>query len=86
MTSSPIEAGWTRMSETRKYAVVVEQGATSCGAYVPDLPGCYAIGATADEVDRLIRDAIQFHVDGLREEGVLVPEPCSITEFPEALS
>ena len=58
-----------------RYAVVIERGETSYGAYVPDLPGCVAVGETADEVERLIREAIEFHLDGLREEGLPSPAP-----------
>ena len=67
-----------------KYGVVIEKGETSYGAYVPDLPGCVAVGETLQEVEELIREAIQFHIEGLREEGLPVPEPSSIFEFVEA--
>ena len=67
-----------------KYGVVIEKGETSYGAYVPDLPGCVAVGETLEEVGRLIREAIQFHIEGLQEEGLPIPEPSSIFEFVEA--
>ena len=67
-----------------KYGVVIEKGETSYGAYVPDLPGCVAAGETLEGVEQLIREAIQFHIEGLREEGFPVPEPSSIFEFVEA--
>ena len=67
-----------------KYGVVIEKGETSYGAYVPDLPGCVAAGETLEEVEQLIREAIQFHIEGLREEGLPVPEPTSVFEFVEA--
>ncbi len=67
-----------------KYGVVIEKGETSYGANVPDLPGCVAVGETLEEVEELIREAIQFHIEGLREEGLPVPEPSSIFEFVEA--
>ena len=67
-----------------KYGVVIEKGESSYGAYVPDLPGCVAIGETKEEVEQLIREAIQFHIEGLREEGLPVPEPSSYFEFVEA--
>ena len=67
-----------------RYAVVIEKGETSYGAYVPDLPGCVAVGETREEVERLIREAIQFHLDGLREEGLPIPEPTSRIEYIEA--
>jgi len=60
-----------------RYLVVVEQGATSFGAYVPDLPGCVAAGETREEVLGLIREAIEFHIEGLRQEGQPVPPPSS---------
>jgi predicted RNase H-like HicB family nuclease len=67
-----------------RYGVVIEQGETSYGAYVPDLPGCVAVGETLEEVKELIAEAIQFHLEGLREEGVAVPMPTSIVEYVEA--
>lgn len=66
-----------------RYAVVVEKGPESFGAYVPDLPGCVAVGKTRDEVLRLIQEAIAFHIDGLREDGQPVPPPASSVEFVE---
>ena len=67
-----------------RYAVVIEKGETSYGAYVPDLPGCVAVGETLQEVERLIREAIRFHIQGLREGGEPVPDPTSIAEYVEA--
>jgi predicted RNase H-like HicB family nuclease len=58
-----------------RYAVVIEKAEGNYSAYVPDLPGCAATGATREEVEREIREAIAFHVDGLREDGLPVPEP-----------
>ncbi|HEX8069728.1 MAG TPA: type II toxin-antitoxin system HicB family antitoxin [Pyrinomonadaceae bacterium] len=66
-----------------RYGIVIEEGATSYGAYVPDLPGCVAVGETLAEVETLIREAIKFHIEGLREEGLPVPEPTSRFEFVE---
>lgn len=66
-----------------RYLVVVEQGATSFGAYVPDLPGCVAAGETREEVLRLIREAIEFHIEGLRQEGQPVPPPSSTSAVVE---
>ncbi len=60
-----------------RYLVVVEQGATSFGAYVPDLPGCVAAAETRDEVLHLIREAIEFHIEGLKQDGQPVPQPSS---------
>ncbi len=67
-----------------RYAVVIEQGETSYGAYVPDLPGCVAVAETLEEVRQLIQEAILFHIEGLREDGDPVPEPTSILEYVEA--
>ena len=66
-----------------RYAVVIEQGETSFGAYVPDLPGCVAIAESEDEVRRLIAEAIEFHLEGLREEGAIVPVPHSRVDYVE---
>jgi predicted RNase H-like HicB family nuclease len=67
-----------------KYAVIIEQGDTSYGASVPDLPGCIAVGETLEEVQRLIREAIAFHLEGLKLEGLPVPEPTTRCEYVEA--
>lgn len=66
-----------------QYAVIVEKGETSWGAYVPDLPGCIAAGDSREEALRLIREAIEFHVEGLIEQGEAVPEPHSFSETVE---
>ncbi len=66
-----------------KYAVIIEKGDTSYGAYVPDLPGCVAVGESLDEVKRLIREAIAFHLEGLREEGLPIPPAISFCEYVE---
>lgn len=66
-----------------RYAVIVEEGENSFGAYVPDLPGCIAAGETREEVLKLIQEAIEFHVEGLREDGQPVPEPSSSIEYVE---
>jgi predicted RNase H-like HicB family nuclease len=66
-----------------RYAVVIEKGPTSYGAYVPDLPGCVAVGASAAEVKTLITEAIALHLAGLREDGLPVPEPESECEYVE---
>ena len=67
-----------------RYAVVIEKGETSFGAYVPDLPGCVAVGETIEEVEQLIREAISIHLDGLRGEHLPIPEPSSRVEYVEA--
>ena len=66
-----------------RYAVIIEQGETSYGAYVPDLPGCVAVAETKDEVISLIKDAIEFHLEGIKQEGQAVPVPSSVTEYIE---
>lgn len=66
-----------------RYLVVVEEGPTSFGAYVPDLPGCIAAGESKDEVVRLIREAIEFHLEGLKDEGAAIPKPHSSSELVE---
>lgn len=63
-----------------RYLVVVEEGPTSFGAYVPDLPGCVAAAATRDEALALIREAIEFHIEGLRSSGQSIPPPSSTGE------
>ncbi|KIZ33775.1 MULTISPECIES: type II toxin-antitoxin system HicB family antitoxin [Rhodopseudomonas] len=66
-----------------RYAVVIEQAAGNYSAYVPDLPGCVATGATISAVETEIRDAIRFHIDGLKADGLAVPPPTSIAEYVE---
>lgn len=66
-----------------KYAVIIEEGETSFGAHVPDLPGCVAVADTKVEVLKLIREAVEFHIEGLREDGQPVPAPTSSVEFVE---
>lgn len=64
-----------------EYLVVIERGPSSFGAYVPDLPGCVAVGETRQEVEALIRAAIEFHIEGLREDGQPLPEPSSTSQL-----
>jgi predicted RNase H-like HicB family nuclease len=59
------------------YTVIYEKGPTSWGAYVPDLPGVITVGDSREEVEQLIQEAIAFHLDGLREEGLPIPVPAS---------
>lgn len=66
-----------------QYLVVIEKGASSYGAYVPDLPGCIAVGETRSEVTQLIHEAIEFHIEGLLDDGHPVPQPSSQAEFVE---
>jgi predicted RNase H-like HicB family nuclease len=67
-----------------RYAVVIEKAETNYSAYVPDLPGCVATGSSVKEVEKEIRDAIRFHIEGLKEDGLPVPAPSSIAEYVEA--
>ena len=64
-----------------RYAVIIEKGPKSYGAYVPDLPGCVAAGDSRDEVITLIEEAMVFHIEGLKQEGLSVPAPSSGVEF-----
>jgi predicted RNase H-like HicB family nuclease len=64
-----------------KYAVVIEQGPTSFGAHVPDLPGCAAVGESKEEVLRLIQEAIEIHIESLLERGEKIPPPSSSIEY-----
>jgi predicted RNase H-like HicB family nuclease len=66
-----------------RYAVVIEKAENNHSAYVPDLPGCIATGATVEEAEQLIREAIEFHLTGLREDGVAIPQPSSQVEYIE---
>jgi predicted RNase H-like HicB family nuclease len=67
-----------------RYAIVIEKAAGNYSAYVPDLPGCIATAETLPQIEHEIREAIRFHMDGLREDGLVVPEPTSIAEYVEA--
>ena len=64
-----------------RYAVVIEKAENNYSAYVPDLPGCVSTGATADEAEAEIREAIEFHIEGMREDGLPIPEPTSKVEY-----
>jgi predicted RNase H-like HicB family nuclease len=66
-----------------RYAVVIEKGERNYSAYVPDLPGCVSVGDTLDEVKAEIREAISFHLEGLREDGSPVPIPSTAAEYIE---
>ena len=66
-----------------RYAVVIEKAGDNFSAYVPDLAGCVATGATVAEVEAEIRTAIRFHLNGLREDGLPVPEPMSLADYVE---
>lgn len=66
-----------------RYAVIIEKGNTSYGAYVPDLPGCIAVGETREEVLHLIQEAIEFYIEGLLEDRQTMPQPSSTVEYVE---
>ena len=66
-----------------RYAIVVEKTENNYSAYVPDLPGCIATGFTVEEIEREIREAIEFHIEGLIEDGLPIPQPTSIVEYLE---
>jgi predicted RNase H-like HicB family nuclease len=64
-----------------RYAIVIEEAEGNFSAYVPDLPGCIATGATIGEVESQIREAIAFHLEGMREDGTPIPPPASRVEY-----
>ena len=64
-----------------RYAIVIEKAESNYSAYVPDLPGCVATGGTLQELEAEIREAIEFHIEGLREDGLEVPVPSSSVEY-----
>ena len=66
-----------------RYAVVIENAGSNFSAYVPDLPGCVATGATVPEAEQAIREAIEFHLEGLREDGLPTPPPSSRVDYVE---
>jgi predicted RNase H-like HicB family nuclease len=67
-----------------RYAVVIEKAEGNYSAYVPDLPGCIATGDSVEAVELEIRDAIRFHIEGLKEDGLPVPAPTALAEYIEA--
>ena len=71
------------MRSVVRYAVVIEKADGNYSAYVPDLPGCVATGATPEETEREIRDAIEFHLEGLRDDGAPIPSPSSKVQYVE---
>ncbi len=64
-----------------RYAVVIEKAALNYSAYVPDLPGCVATGATVEDTELQIREAIELHLEGIREDGLPIPQPTSAVEY-----
>jgi predicted RNase H-like HicB family nuclease len=67
----------------QRYAIVIEKGASNYSAYVPDLPGCAATGASIEETESLLREAIELHLEGMREDGLPIPVPSSVVEYVE---
>jgi predicted RNase H-like HicB family nuclease len=74
----------TRTRTLMRYAIIIEKAQANFSAYVPDLPGCIATGATIKAVEAEIRDAIRFHIEGLKADGLAVPVPTSIADYVEA--
>lgn len=66
-----------------RYAIVIEKAKRNFSAYVPDLPGCVATGASVEETEKNIRAAIRFHIEGMRADGLSIPRPTSICEYIE---
>lgn len=66
-----------------KYAIVIESGENNYSAYVPDLPGCAATGVTLDELKERMREAIEMHLGGMREDGETIPEPSTLCDYVE---
>lgn len=64
-----------------RYAIVIEKALSNYAAYVPDLPGCIATGATVEETESLIREAIEFHLEGLKADGLPIPAPSSQVQY-----
>ncbi len=67
----------------KKYAIVIERGEHNLSAYVPDLPGCVATGRTVEEIERLMKEAVEFHLEGMREDGDPNPEPHTDVAYVE---
>jgi len=65
----------------KRYAMVIEKAAANYAAHVPDLPGCVATGASVEETERLLRAAVALHLEGLKEDGLPIPEPSSVVDY-----
>lgn len=76
--------GWIEGEGMKRYAVVIEQGPDNLSAYVPDLSGCVTTGKTVEEIERNVREAIGFHLEGMREDGEPIPEPTTVALEIEA--
>jgi predicted RNase H-like HicB family nuclease len=77
------EAGWSEGTAVMRYAIVIEKAGDNFSAYVPDLPGCVAAGESVKAVETEIREAIRFHIEGLKEDGLPIPIPTSIADYVE---
>jgi len=66
-----------------RYAIVIEKGEGNYSAYVPDLPGCVAVGDTIEETERELQEAIEFHIEGMRADGLPIPQPSSTVDYVE---
>ena len=64
-----------------KYLVIYEKTATGYSAYAPDLPGCITTGSTLQETESMMKEAIEFHIEGLRQDGLPVPEPSTVADY-----
>jgi predicted RNase H-like HicB family nuclease len=69
-----------------RYAIVIEKAGNNYSAYVPDLPGCVATGANVEDVETQIREAIEFHLEGMREDGLPIPQPSSKVEYVDVVA
>lgn len=69
-----------------RYAIVIEKAENNYSAYVPDLPGCVTTGQTIEEIERNIRKAIEFHIEGFKKDGLPIPSPTTLCEYVEAAS
>jgi predicted RNase H-like HicB family nuclease len=67
-----------------RYAMIIEPGERNYSAYLPDLPGCIATGKTIEELRQRMSEAIELHLDGMREDGLSIPEPTSLADYVEA--
>jgi predicted RNase H-like HicB family nuclease len=67
----------------KRYAIVIEKGEANYGGYIPDLPGCVATGATVEETERRLGEAIALHLEGMKEDGLPIPEPSSVVDYLE---
>ena len=67
-----------------RYAMIIETGKRNYSAYIPDLPGCVATGKTVEEVRQRIREAIELHLAGMREDGLPIPQPTTLADYVEA--